>query len=57
MFCGAILANWVLAAVGAKASWHRWWLRHLFAVVFVNDKRFRNGQLMAPKQIGQVHFV
>ncbi len=32
MFCAAIGANWVLAIVGAKPSWYRWWLRHVFAV-------------------------
>ncbi len=32
MFCAAIGANWVLAIVGARASWYRWWLRYLFAV-------------------------
>ena len=32
MFCAAIGANWVLALVGSRADWYRWWLRHVFAV-------------------------
>lgn len=32
MFCAAIGANWLLAIVGSRAEWYRWWLRHVFAV-------------------------
>jgi len=32
MFCAAIGANWLLATIGTRATWYRWWLRHVFAV-------------------------
>ncbi len=32
LFCVAIGANWLLALVGSRADWYRWWLRHVFAV-------------------------
>ncbi len=32
MFCLAIGANWLLALIGSRPHWYRWWLRHVFAV-------------------------
>jgi|GEM_PF-673003 len=32
MFSAAIATNWLFSAIGAKPTWYRWWLRHVFAV-------------------------